>query len=50
VRILDRNIPTDSLWFAKVQDRHEIEASRILVDFVTAKAANFNKIQQSSTM
>jgi hypothetical protein len=38
-----------SLWFAKIQDGYEIGYFKSVDDFVTAKAPNFNKIQQGST-
>ena len=38
-----------ALWFAKIQDVCEIRHSLTVVNFVAAKAPNFNKVQQSST-
>ena len=37
------------MWFAKIQNCCEIDYLTSVVDFVTAKAPNFNKFQQSAT-
>jgi hypothetical protein len=38
-----------ALWFGKIQDGYEVGHFKNVVDFVAAKAPNFNKIRQNST-